>query len=50
MTKKRGVFEKVPGSGIWFIRFVDGRGRYREKAGTYSFAIKLLRRAGKVEL
>ena len=43
MTKKRGVFEKVPGSGIWFIRFVDGRGRYRrEKAGTYSFAIKLL--------
>jgi hypothetical protein len=43
MTKKRGVFEKVPGSGIWFIRFVDGRGRYRrERAGTYSFAIKLL--------
>jgi hypothetical protein len=43
MTKKRGIFEKVPGSGIWFIRFVDGRGRYRrEKAGTYSFAIKLL--------
>jgi hypothetical protein len=43
MTKKRGVFEKVPGSGIWFIRFVDGKGRYRrEKAGTYSFAIKLL--------
>ena len=43
MTRKRGVFEKTSGSGIWFIRFVDGRGRYRrEKAGIYSFAIKLL--------
>lgn len=30
----RGVFEKVPGSGEWWIRYVDATGRYRrEKAG-----------------
>jgi integrase len=40
---KRGIFEKVPGSGIWWIRFVDGEGRYRrEKAGTWANAEKLL--------
>jgi len=34
-TKARGVFEKVPGSGIWWIRYVDSQGRFRrEKAGT----------------
>src|SRR5215472_994658 len=31
----RGVFEKIPGSGEWWIRYVDAEGRYRrEKAGT----------------
>lgn len=34
-AKTRGVYEKVPGSGIWWIRYVDAQGRYRrEKAGT----------------
>jgi hypothetical protein len=39
----RGIFEKVPGSGAWWIRYVDAQGRYRrEKAGTWSNADKLL--------
>ena len=30
----RGVFEKIPGSGIFWIRFVDSEGKYRrEKIG-----------------
>lgn len=38
-TRTRGVFEKVPGSGEWWIRFVDADGRFRrEKAGTKSAA------------
>src|SRR5437870_193640 len=40
--KQRGVFEKVPGSGIWWIRYFDQFGKKRrEKAGTKSVAIKL---------
>jgi len=39
----RGIFEKVPGSGIWWIRYVDSQGRYRrEKAGLWGTADKLL--------
>lgn len=39
----RGIFEKVPGSGLWWIRYVDAQGRYRrEKVGTWSNADKLL--------
>jgi integrase len=39
----RGIFEKVPGSGIWWIRYVDTQGRYRrEKVGTWGNADKLL--------
>jgi site-specific recombinase XerD len=39
--KERGVFEKGPGSGIWWIRYyIDGRER-REKAGRRGDAIKL---------
>ena len=39
----RGVFEKEPGSGKWWVRFVDASGRYRrEKAGTKSNAIDLV--------
>lgn len=38
----RGVFEKVPGSGVWWIRYFDQFGKKRrEKAGTKSVAIKL---------
>jgi integrase len=43
--KWRGVFEKVPGSGEWWIRYVDAQGRYRrEKAGTKGAAIDLVRK------
>jgi hypothetical protein len=42
MRKQRGVFEKVPGSGICWIRYADATGRIRrEKAGAKSAAIKL---------
>jgi hypothetical protein len=41
----RGVYEKAPGSGEWWIRYVDAQGRYRrEKAGTKSNAIDLVRK------
>ncbi len=41
--KMRGVFEKNPGSGVWWVRFTDASGRYRrEVAGTWSQATKLL--------
>jgi integrase len=41
----RGIFEKVLGSGVWWIRYVDALGRYRrEKAGTWGTADKLLAR------
>jgi integrase len=37
--RQRGIFEKVPGSGIWWVRHVDAAGRLRrEKAGTKSAA------------
>lgn len=40
-----GVFEKVPGSGVWWIRYIDAQGRFRrEKAGTKSAAIGLSRK------
>jgi integrase len=38
----RGIFEKVPGSGVWSIRYADATGRIRrEKAGTRGMAVKL---------
>jgi len=43
--KQRGIYEKVPGSDVWWIRYVDAEGRYRrEKAGTKSMAIDLYRK------
>ena len=43
--KHRGVFEKVPGSGVWWIVYFDQFGkRRREKAGTKSVAITLYRK------
>jgi site-specific recombinase XerD len=43
--KQRGVFEKVPGSGDWWIRYVDAQGRFRrEKAGNKSAALMLYRK------
>ena len=41
----RGVFEKIPGSGVWWIRFIDAQGQFRrEKAGTKGMAIDLYRK------
>lgn len=41
----RGVFEKAPGSGEWWICYWDARGKKRrEKAGTKSNAIALYRK------
>jgi integrase len=43
--KVRGVFEKVPGSGVWWIQYFDAQGRRRrEKAGLKSSAIILYRK------
>ncbi|HVB35061.1 MAG TPA: site-specific integrase [Patescibacteria group bacterium] len=42
---QRGVFEKQPGSGEWWIHYYDSLGRrHREKAGTKSAAILLYRK------
>ena len=45
-TKRvRGVFEKEPGSGVWWIRFIDAEGALRrEKVGSKSAAITLYRK------
>ncbi len=43
--RQRGVFEKDPGSGVWWIRYADSSGRIRrEIAGTKSAAILLYRK------
>ena len=40
--RERGIFEKMKGSGIWWIRYADAYGRERrEKAGTRGIAIRL---------
>ncbi|MGE0405913.1 MAG: tyrosine-type recombinase/integrase [Candidatus Korobacteraceae bacterium] len=42
MKNPRGVFEKEPGSSVWWVRYFDAEGRKRrEKVGTKSNAIKL---------
>jgi site-specific recombinase XerD len=41
--KVRGIYEKVPGSDVWWIHYTDADGRRRrEKAGTKGNAIDLL--------
>ena len=43
--KQRGVYEKLPDSGVWWIRYADAMGRIRrEKAGTKSAALTLYRK------
>jgi integrase len=43
--RQKGLYEKVPGSGIWFIRYADSTGRIRrEKAGTWSNADTLYKK------
>jgi integrase len=45
IKKVRGVFEKIPGSGVWWIQYFDADGqRRREKAGTRSDAILLVQK------
>ena len=40
--KQRGIYEREPGSGVWWIVYFDQFGkRRREKAGSKSIAIKL---------
>lgn len=40
--KRKGVYERIPDSGIWWIRYVDHRGKeHREKVGRRSDAITL---------
>jgi hypothetical protein len=41
VRKERGVFEKVPGSNIWWIRFKVAGVEHREKVGRRGDAIKL---------
>jgi len=42
MKSPRGVYEKVLGSGVWWIRYADTTGRIRrEKAGAKSLAVQL---------
>jgi site-specific recombinase XerD len=40
--KVRGVFEKVPGSNVWWIQYFANGRRHREKAGTKTAANDLL--------
>jgi site-specific recombinase XerD len=41
----KGLYEKVPESGVWWIRYADSRGRIRrEKAGTKAAALNLYRK------
>lgn len=43
--KVRGIYEKVPGSGVWWIRYSDATGRIRrEKAGLKQTAETLYRK------
>jgi site-specific recombinase XerD len=43
MKKQRGVFEKIPGSGVWWIQYFDADGRRRrEKIGPKKSAISLV--------
>src|SRR5271170_6581390 len=43
MAVIRGVYEKKPGSGIWWIRWTDAQGQlHREKAGRKSDAKTLV--------
>src|SRR5215469_5247836 len=41
--KERGVYEKVPGSGIWWIRYKTSGIEHREKVGRRGNAINLYR-------
>ena len=40
--KVRGIYEKEPGSGVWWVQFFANGRRHREKAGTKTAANHLL--------
>jgi integrase len=43
--RERGVYERITGSGDWWIRYADETGKIRrEKAGSYDTAVKLRRK------
>ncbi|MGA2609602.1 MAG: site-specific integrase [Terriglobia bacterium] len=45
LKKVRGIFEKVQGSGVWWVRWADSGGKiHREKAGTRETAGILYRK------
>jgi hypothetical protein len=39
--KVRGIFERPPGSGVWWINYYEGGKQHREKAGSKQNAIDL---------
>jgi hypothetical protein len=40
--KHKGIFERMKGSGIWWIRYTNEQGkRVASKVGTYSAAVKI---------
>jgi site-specific recombinase XerD len=42
MKAQRGIYEKIFGSNVWWVRYADAAGRIRrEKAGVKSAAVKL---------
>ena len=42
--KPRGLFERPPGSGMWWINYYEGGKQHREKVGSRGAAIKLYRK------
>jgi site-specific recombinase XerD len=43
--RQRGIYEKTPESGVWWVRYADAMGKIRrEKAGTKSTALILYRK------
>jgi integrase len=44
-AKVKGIFERVPGSGVWWVRYADRAGKiHRETAGTREAAGRLYRK------
>jgi hypothetical protein len=42
VSRDRGIFERPPGSGIWYVRYKDDHGRlHKEKVGPKGLAQKV---------
>ena len=49
--KRKGVFERVKGSGIWWVRYTDERGkRVTTKVGTFAAAARYVDRRTEIRL